>query len=85
MIFTCVIPAIIVSITDPDSGNAFIIVALVLIFRTNFWRTFDLVLTSRAINLMITFLVSGNAETGNGGIALALELFAQTCVVVAIL
>ena len=82
---TCVISAIIVPVANPDAWNAFVVVAFELILRTNFRRTVHLVLASRTVDVVIAFLVRRKTETGNGAVALALELLAEAGVVVAVL
>jgi hypothetical protein len=82
---TCIVPTVVVPVADPDTRNAFIVVALVLVLRTNFGRTVDLVLASRTVLVVVALLVRRKTEAGHGGIALALELLAQAGVVVTIL
>ena len=84
-VVTCIVSAIVVSITDPDTRDALVVAALELVLGTDLGRAVHLVLTSGAVDVVVALLVGRDAEPGHGPVPSALELLAQASVVVTVL
>ena len=82
---TGIVSTVVVTVADPDAGDALVVAALELVLGADLRRAVDLVLASGTVDVMVALLVGGDAEPGHGAVASALELLAQASVVVTVL
>lgn len=83
--FVSVVATIVVAVAHPYTGHTLFVEAFKVILRTLFGLAANLVLASRTILVAVTFSLYGYTKSWAGLVALALELFAETSVVLAVL
>lgn len=73
-----IVPAVVVTVANPNRRYALVVVTLELTGRAGGRRTARLVLAQRAVGPLVAPLVGGDAARGDGGVARAPELVAET-------